>query len=264
VKRKADVDVEDCADFAKMEEESRSNEGSKWEPPYWRQHLENIRQMRSLKDAPVDSMGAHCCADPKADPPTRRYQILLALMLSSQTKDNVTSAAMTNLRQHGCTVENVMKTSEEKLVELIYPVGFYKRKAVYVKKTTQILRDKYGDDIPSSVEELCKLPGVGPKMAHLTMDLAWEKPSGIGVDTHVHRICNRMGWCRKKTQLPEQTRTAVESWLPSELWSDVNVLMVGFGQQICTPLKPRCGDCLNRNICVYARRESDDHPDSDD
>ena len=89
-----------------------------------------------------------------------------------------------------------------------------KRKAQYLKKTAQILKDKYGGDIPNSVKELCDLPGVGPKMAYLTMTAAWNKCVGIGVDTHVHRISNRLGWTRRTTKEPEQTRKELEDWLP--------------------------------------------------
>lgn len=88
------------------------------------------------------------------------------------------------------------------------------KKADYIKETTQICAEKYKGDIPPTVEELVKLPGVGPKMAHITMNVAWGKVTGIGVDTHVHRISNRLGWVKKPTKLPEDTRIAVESWLP--------------------------------------------------
>ena len=94
---------------------------------------------------------------------------------------------MTRLKDHGLTIDNILATSDEKLGELIYPVGFWKRKVVYIKETCQILKDKFDGDIPNTVEELCKLKGVGPKMAHLCMNIAWGQQSGIGVDTHVHR-----------------------------------------------------------------------------
>ena len=127
------------------------------------------------------------------------------------------------------------------------------------------MRDTYEDDIPDTVENLCNLPGVGPKMAHLCMNIAWKKQSGIGkldielansylsndfltglffvmvgVDTHVHRIANRLGFTKKKggTKNPEETRKALESWLPEDKWTEINWLLVGFGQQICKPVKP--------------------------
>ncbi|KAM3917116.1 endonuclease III-like protein 1 [Leptodactylus fuscus] len=217
----------------------------KWEPKNWRKQLENIRQMRSGRDAPVDQMGAEKCFDQNAEPQVMRYQVLLSLMLSSQTRDQVTSAAMTKLREHGLTVGRILETDEETLGKLIYPVGFWKNKVKYIKKTTEILQEQYGGDIPDNVAELVKLPGVGPKMAHLIMDIAWNKVSGIGVDTHVHRISNRLKWMKKETKTPEDTRVALEDWLPRDLWSEINWLLVGFGQQVCLPVSPRCADCLN-------------------
>lgn len=109
-----------------------------------------------------------------------RYQTLVALMLSSQTKDQVTHAAMQRLKEHGLTIDNILDTSDEDLGKLIYPVGFWKSKVKYIKKTTQILKDSYNSDIPSTVEDLCKLVGVGPKMAHICMNVAWNKVTGIG------------------------------------------------------------------------------------
>ncbi|KAG8557404.1 hypothetical protein GDO81_016626 [Engystomops pustulosus] len=227
----------------------------RWEPQNWRKQLENIRKMRSSRDAPVDEMGAEKCFDQNAEPQVMRYQVLLSLMLSSQTKDQVTSAAMTRLRQHGLTVGRILDTDEESLGKLIYPVGFWKSKVKYIKKTTEILQEKYGGDIPDNVAELVKLPGVGPKMAHLIMDIAWNKVSGIGVDTHVHRISNRLKWVKKETKSPEDTRVALEDWLPRDLWSEINWLLVGFGQQVCLPVSPWCSDCLNRDICPGANKK---------
>ncbi|XP_074027524.1 nth-like DNA glycosylase 1 [Leptinotarsa decemlineata] len=218
--------------------------------PYnWETVLTNLREMRKNCDAPVDTMGCHKCHEEDALPNVMRYQILISLMLSSQTKDQVTHAAMEKLKNHGCTVENILKTSDEKLGELIYPVGFWKSKVKYIKRTTEILEKEYNSDIPDTVEKLCKLPGVGPKMAHICMNTAWGQVTGIGVDTHVHRISNRLGWVDTKT--PEETRKALEGWLPYDLWSEVNHLLVGFGQQICQPVRPQCATCLNHEICPY-------------
>ncbi|XP_066140369.1 endonuclease III-like protein 1 [Euwallacea fornicatus] len=232
-------------------EEAVARKNVKKMPDNWEEVLENLRDMRKNFDAPVDSLGCHKCSDETASPEVIRYQALLSLMLSSQTKDEVTHAAMLRLREHGCTVENILKMSNEELGNLIIPVGFWKSKVKYIKKASEILKDQYNCDIPRTVEDLCKLPGVGPKMAHLCMKTAWGETTGIGVDTHVHRICNRLGWVKTKT--PEETRKALEGWLPFELWCEVNHLLVGFGQQICIAKKPACVSCKNRNLCPYGK-----------
>lgn len=125
-----------------------------------------------------------------------------------------------------------------------------------MKKTAAILKSDYDSDIPDSVEGLCKLPGVGPKMAHICMNIAWKQQSGIGVDTHVHRISNRLGWTLKPggTKNPEETRLALEKWLPQDKWTEINWLLVGFGQQVCLPQRPKCTECLNKHMCPYGRK----------
>jgi endonuclease-3 len=120
-----------------------------------------------------------------------------------------------------------------------------------MKKTSKIILEKYNGDIPTNVQELCNLPGVGPKMAHICMQAAWNIISGIGVDTHVHRISNRLKWVRDATKSLEETRIALESWLPKNLWIDINRLFVGFGQEICRSQRPKCSECLNKSICFY-------------
>ncbi|XP_072318386.1 endonuclease III-like protein 1 isoform X2 [Eucyclogobius newberryi] len=227
-----------------------------WEPAEWKKQLEHIREMRSGRDAPVDNMGAEKCYDHDAPAQVKRFQVLVSLMLSSQTKDQVTAGAMGRLRAHGCTVENVLGTDDETLGKLIHPVGFWRRKVKYLKLTSAMLRKEFGGDIPNSVDGLVRLPGVGPKMAHLAMDIAWDQVSGIGVDTHVHRISNRLGWLKKTTKNPEETRKALEEWLPRELWSEINWLLVGFGQQVCLPVNPLCSVCLNQHNCPSAHKAS--------
>ncbi|CAK6973472.1 endonuclease III-like protein 1 [Scomber scombrus] len=228
----------------------------RWEPPEWRKQLGFIREMRSSRDAPVDSMGAEKCYDTEAPAHVRRFQVLVSLMLSSQTKDQVTAAAMQKLRAHGCTVENILATDDETLGKLIYPVGFWRNKVKFLKLTSAMLQKEFGGDIPDSVEGLVRLSGVGPKMAHLAMGIAWNQVSGIGVDTHVHRISNRLEWLKKPTKNPEETRKALEEWLPRELWSEINWLLVGFGQQVCLPINPLCSMCLNQHSCPSAHKTS--------
>jgi len=217
-------------------------------PPHWEAVYSNIQVMRADRSAPVDSMGCERAHDPEQSPQVRRFQCLVSLMLSSQTKDEVNYAAMMRLREHGLTIENIMATSEDRLGELIYPVGFWRMKAKYLKAVCPVLKEKYGGDIPDNVKDLCKLKGVGPKMAHLAMNVAWGQQSGIGVDTHVHRICGRLGWTKDCVD-PEQTRQSLEAWLPKDKWTEINWLLVGFGQQVCLPVGPKCGECLNRGLC---------------
>lgn len=217
-----------------------------WEPDNWKVVYENIRIMRKDRSAPCD-MGKKTKS--KYTEKERRFHVLISLMLSSQTKDEVNHAAMDRLKEHGLTVENILKTSDEKLGKLIYPVGFWRTKVKYIKGVCLVLKKEYDCDIPKTVEDLCKLKGVGPKMAYLCMCSAWNKCVGIGVDTHVHRLAGRLGWTEKECKTPEATRKSLESWLPKDRWREVNVLLAGFGQQVCLPIGPKCGECLNRELC---------------
>ncbi|KAL5784008.1 hypothetical protein ACOSQ2_006400 [Xanthoceras sorbifolium] len=230
-------------------------------PPNWEKVLEGIRKMRASEEAPVDSMGCEK-AGSLLPPKERRFAVLVSSLLSSQTKDNVTHGAIERLQQNGLlTAEAIDKADEDTIKDLIYPVGFYTRKASNMKKIAKICLMKYDGDIPGSLEELLLLPGIGPKMAHLVMNVGWNNVQGICVDTHVHRICNRLGWVSKrggkqKTSSPEETREALQLWLPKEEWVPINPLLVGFGQTICTPLRPRCGTCSVSELCPSAFKET--------
>lgn len=240
----------------------------KVEPPSnWEIMYDTVKQMRADNPtAPVDTMG---CAElywRASSPQDRRFQTLIALMLSSQTKDTVTAVAMQRLhtelgenppvhadtkikreddstdpRDSTLNIKNVLAVEPTRLNELIRTVGFHNNKTKYIKATALILRDEYDGDIPSTPEGLMALPGVGPKMAYLCLSAAWGKHEGIGVDVHVHRITNLWGW--NKTKTPEETRLALQSWLPHDKWHEINKLLVGLGQTVCLPVKRRCGDC---------------------
>ena len=134
------------------------------------------------------------------------------------------------------------------LADLIHPVGFKNTKAKNIIKVGKICDEQYGGDIPDTIETLVALPGIGPKMGYLALQCAFGKNDGIGVDVHMHRILQRLKWT-KKPKNPEETRMQLESWLPEELWSEINWLLVGFGQTICSAKNPKCTDCLNAKIC---------------
>jgi endonuclease-3 len=114
----------------------------------------------------------------------------------------------------------------------------------------QILKDDYEGNAPEDYNELVKLPGIGPKMAHLYLQCCCDKVEGIAVDTHVHRICNRLKWV-DDTKTPEETRKRLEDWVPKEKWIDVNTLLVGLGQTICFAKKPKCEECLIKDTCHF-------------
>ncbi|KAF1815252.1 DNA glycosylase, partial [Eremomyces bilateralis CBS 781.70] len=221
--------------------------------------------MRADIVAPVDTMGCATLADPTASARDQRFQTLVALMLSSQTKDVVTAAAMGRLREEvpgvceedrvdsGFNLESILALPAPRLNELIAKVGFHNVKTAYILRTAAILRDEHDSDIPATIVGLTSLPGVGPKMAYLCLSAAWGRDEGIGVDVHVHRITNRWGWNRTKG--PEETRKALEGWLPRDKWNEINHLLVGFGQTICAPVRPRCGECglAEKGLCPSAK-----------
>ncbi|EPS43206.1 hypothetical protein H072_2809 [Dactylellina haptotyla CBS 200.50] len=218
----------------------------RYDPPSnWREMYDAIKEMRLRIPAAVDTMGCARLAQEDVPPKVKRFQHLIALMMSSQTKDEVTSDAMKRLQTElpgGLTIESILEVEPTKLNELIGKVGFHNKKTEYIKKAAIVLRDKYGGDIPEAVEDMIALDGVGPKMSYLLEQCAWNKASGIGVDVHVHRIANMFKWVPQSSE-PETTRMYLQSWLPKDLWREINWLLVGFGQSVCLPRGRRCDIC---------------------
>ncbi|KAG0069202.1 DNA N-glycosylase and apurinic/apyrimidinic (AP) lyase [Linnemannia elongata] len=227
------------------------------EPGGWEITLDRLREFRLQNPAPVDTMGCERLAEvgDHIPPEVSRYQTLVALMLSSQTKDTVTSVAVRRLQKElkgGLTIQSILDVPSEELNRIIGAVGFHNKKTVYLKQVAEICRDQYKGDIPDTAEALIALPGVGPKMAYLTLQCAWNKNLGIGVDVHVHRIANRLGWVKTEKDGPEGTREALQSWLPKEHWREINHIMVGFGQVLCLPRGPVCASCPVQERCPSA------------
>ena len=175
------------------------------------------------------------------------FQVLVATMLSAQTKDAVTLEASTRLFRRARTPRTIERLTVRTLERLIYPVSFYRNKARHVKETCRQLIVRFGGRVPTTMEELLTLPGVGRKTANLTLIVAHQSTSNICVDTHVHRISNRFGWVN--TQTPEQTERALYDAVPRRWWPLLNLYLVTWGQNVCRPVYPRCGACAVEMFC---------------
>jgi endonuclease-3 len=204
--------------------------GSKEPPKGWLEIYNIVEELRRDRTAPVDSNGSEALPERHRGDKVFRLQVLICLMLSSQTKDGVVGDTIRALQAHGLDVDSISAMPSEQLNSIIGKVGFHNNKTKYIKQVVEILKSDYDGDIPSDAEEIMKLPGVGPKMAFIVESVAWNKTSGIGVDTHMHRMFNELRWVSSKS--PEQTRIQLESWLPREYWPTVNLLWVGFGQEV--------------------------------
>jgi endonuclease-3 len=180
------------------------------------------------------------------------FQILISALLSARTQDATTLAASTRLFAVADTPELLSKLPLKRIERLIYPVSFYRNKAVFVRDLSRILLQRHGGRVPSTIEALTALPGVGRKTANLVMILAFRSTRSICVDIHVHRISNRLGWVRTRT--PEQTEQALYQAIQRRWWPLINLYLVTWGQTTCRPVYPRCQACVISNDCPSATR----------
>jgi len=180
----------------------------------------------------------------QADDP---FQILIATLLSARTQDATTHAASSRLFRRARTPRAMARLSIPEIEELIYPVCFYRNKARHVKACCEALVEDHGGRVPATMEELVALPGVGRKTANLVLILAFKSAGNICVDTHVHRISNRLGWVT--TRLPEETEQALYRATHRRWWPLINLYLVTWGQNVCRPVHPRCGDCAIAPAC---------------
>jgi endonuclease-3 len=178
------------------------------------------------------------------------FQVLIATLLSARTQDATTLAASTRLFKRARTPQAMAKLTVKQIETLIYPVSFYRNKARFVRATCELLVRQYGGRVPTTLEELVRLPGVGRKTANLVMILAFKSLRNICVDTHVHRISNRLGWVR--TRQPDETEQALYDSTDARWWPYINLYLVTWGQNVCRPVYPRCGDCVLADYCPRA------------
>jgi endonuclease-3 len=198
-------------------------------------------------------------------PPSRRsperqqenpFHVLIGTLLSARTQDATTLAASTRLFRAAPTPRAMAALTVRRIERLIYPVSFYRNKARHVKATCRLLLEQFGGRVPSTLEELLLLPGVGRKTANLVLILGFKSQSAICVDTHVHRISNRLGWVRTST--PEETEQTLYRVVPEPWWPSINLYLVTWGQNVCRPVYPRCHACVLKAMCprVGVKRSS--------
>jgi endonuclease III len=197
------------------------------------------REIDGLDEPAVEKIAEEQEEDP--------FQVLIATLLSAQTRDPVTAAASARLFRVARTPQTMAKLTVKRIERLIYPVSFYRNKAVHVKRTCEQIMTRFGGQVPATMEELLTLPGVGRKTANLVLILAHRSADNICVDTHVHRISNRLGWVSTRT--PEQTEQALYAASHRTWWPIMNLYLVTWGQNVCRPVYPLCGSCAIRGLC---------------
>ena len=175
------------------------------------------------------------------------FLVLISCILSLRTKDTTTCPASKRLFGLANNPEDMLKLSKKQIEKAIFPVGFYPTKAMYIKKTCKILIEEYNGKVPDKEEELLKLPGIGRKCMGIVMCYGFGKNSHIPVDTHVHKLTNRLGWVKTKT--PEKTEQELMKIIPRKYWHDLNNLLVAHGQNICVPVSPFCSKCYINKYC---------------
>jgi endonuclease III len=195
--------------------------------------------MRGMNELAVEKVSKESREDP--------FRVLVATMLSAQTKDAVTDAASRRLFRVARTPRTMALLSTRAIERLIYPVSFYRTKARHVREACRQILNRYRGVVPDSMEELLTLPGVGRKTANLVLILSHASKDNICVDTHVHRIANRLGWVRTRT--PDDTEQALYRVVPRPLWPEVNLRLVTWGQNVCKPVYPRCPACAVSSLC---------------
>jgi endonuclease III len=196
-----------------------------------------IEEVRRWKE-PIVGVVAKDSGDP--------FQILVSTILSLRTRDQTTAEAAERLFRLAKTPAGMLKLPRRKIERAIYPVGFYRTKARHILEISRDLLSRHSGRVPDTIPELLTLKGVGRKTANLVVTLGFHKP-GICVDIHVHRISNRWGYIRTRT--PAETENALRQKLPKRYWMIYNDLLVPFGQNLCTPVSPRCSECRLRRYC---------------
>jgi endonuclease-3 len=207
-----------------------------------------------VKDADIDWMMARVARQLGADAQgmvervsSNPFDVLVSTLLSLRTKDETTEPAARRLLGEASGPAELRALPAERIAKLIFPVGFYRRKAEQLREVARLLLERHGGRVPADMDALLALPGVGRKTANLVLSAGFGIPA-ICVDTHVHRISNRWGYVRTKT--PDETEQVLRGKLPAKWWPSVNRMLVLFGKSVCQPVSPRCSECPAAARCA--------------
>ncbi|MEN3034241.1 MAG: endonuclease III [Aquificaceae bacterium] len=201
-----------------------------------------LKELYPKLNAPIVKLIAYKCKDP--------FKTLLCALLSTRTRDETTAKVCERVTKVITSPKDILKLNPQELSRLIYPVAFYRNKSRQLLDIAKTLEENFGGDVPSNLEELLKLKGVGRKVANLVLAEGFSKPA-LCVDVHVHRISNRLGIIKTKT--PHQTEIELSRLYPPETWIELARSLVAFGQSICKPIKPLCEKCPLNHICQSAK-----------
>jgi len=183
----------------------------------------------------------------------RPFRILIATILSARTKDENTTKAANQLFKVYGTPQKLANAKVKDIEKMIRSVGFYHVKSKRIIEVAKLLISKYGGKVPADIDQLVEIPGVGRKTANCVLVYAFEQPA-IPVDTHVHRISNRLGLV--STKMPEETEMELRKNIPKKFWLDINNTFVMYGQNICKPISPMCDVCKIKNACNYFKTKN--------
>ncbi len=202
--------------------------------------LEILKKEVPKYNAPIERFKTHHKNDP--------FKVLISGILSARTKDEITVPICEKLFNKVSKPEDIINMSDEELLSIIEKITYAKQKLKYLKETCKILVEKFNGKVPDNREDLMKLKGVGRKVANVVLDHGFNKEVII-VDTHVHKIANRLGWINTKS--PEATEKALEKLVPKNYWRDINYCFVALGQTICFKINPKCNICPVNIYCKF-------------
>lgn len=214
------------------------------------QGFQALKQWKAKTKAPVDDFIVESGKGPNASQPNElAFQYLIAVILSVQSRDEITERLMKELIKEGISIDKYYKLKEQEIFDKIQGINFNKKKAYYIKEAVRRVKEEHDGKVPDTLEGLTKFPGVGYKVANLVLQKAYKKFEGVAVDVHVHRISNRLGWV--ETSTPNKTMEELNSLFTKDDYFTINYGLVSLGQTICKKTAPDCGGCPLQAYCEY-------------